>query len=877
MRTVRSFLLTICVLLFCSNSFAQERFAFDPNLDYDQSVPSPAAFLGYELGEHYTLYAHVIDYFEALAAASDKVTLHEYGKTYEGRPLVYLVITSTENQGRIEEIRTNNLRLADAKDRDADALIQEQPLVNWLSYGVHGNEGSSTETAMQVAYRLAAGQDAQTQELLGKLVTIIDPCLNPDGRDRYVYWYKSVFSKHLNTDADDMEHSEPWPGGRTNHYWFDLNRDWVWLVHPESRGRIAAYQQWLPQVHIDYHEQGFNNNYFTHPGTTPRNLNLPADYGKWERAFGKGDADAFDKEGISYFTNEAFDFYYPGYGSSYPSLMGGIGMLREQGGHSRGGRAVETNDGYILTLRQRVYDHYLTSIAGMQTSVDNREDLLTYFRNAMQPSASNKRPEKAYLIPDNKDDFTYELINVLVSHDVEVGRADEDFSVPAAYDYWSNQASRKDFEAGTFVVKADQSRHLFVNTLLQRQMVIEDSIMYDMATWSAPMAYNLNAAWTNRNVSVQTTPVNSVPTYEGAVENPDAKYVFVIEWEQRYAPAALSMLWQAEYNVRSIQRPLHIGDQEFSRGSLVVLAGRNRDKAGTMGEDMQRIAREAGVEIYGYDSGWTEEGINPASSRSVPVKKPTVGLVLDSPFNSYTSGQLWFLFEEWSSFPINRIRLGDLDGLDLKKYDVLVFPGARGNLSDHLDSTAISHLKAWVRAGGTLVGTENSALFLTADRSGMTNIKTAKKPEDASEEKGDEDAYEAGSLEDPYVGLEDRADLRDLENIPGSALRSYLDTTHPLAYGMGDELYSLKFGNQGLEPSTNAQVVGYYHQQADSVLASGYMSVDNREKLAGKAFAMVERQGRGKVVLLLDNTQYRMFWVGPARLIQNAVMLLPGM
>ncbi|HMB91667.1 MAG TPA: M14 metallopeptidase family protein, partial [Rhodothermales bacterium] len=347
------------------------RFAFSPEGSYDTAIPSPADFLGYEPGTQFTIYADVIAYIKALAEASDRVTLHEYGHTHEGRKLHYLVITTPENHGRIEDIRQNNLRFAHDQDVDVDGLIAQQPVITWLSYNVHGNEPSSTEAAMQVAYRLAAGQDDAVTDLLDDTVVIIDPAINPDGRDRYVYWYRSMQGTPLRIDPMDLEHDEPWPGGRTNHYWFDLNRDWVWLVHPESQGRIAAYQQWLPQVHVDYHEQGFNSNYFTMPGTTPRNLLLPDDYEQWSDTFGQGNIAAFDQHQISYATREAFDFYYPGYGSSYPSTMGAIGMLTEQGGHSRGGRAVETEDGYVLTLRQRIFDHYITSLAAIKTAVDN--------------------------------------------------------------------------------------------------------------------------------------------------------------------------------------------------------------------------------------------------------------------------------------------------------------------------------------------------------------------------------------------------------------------------------------------------------------------------------------------------------------------------
>lgn len=873
---MKKVLLSTCLCLLCiSVSFAQERFSFDAALAYDASIPTPASFLGYEHGEKFTFHAHVLDYYEALAESSDRVTLHEYGHSHEGRRLVYAVITSAENQGRIEEIRENNLRLADPEDSDALELIENQPIVHWMSYNVHGNEPSSTEAAMQVSYRLAAAEDAETATMLDNVVVIIDPCMNPDGRDRYAYWYTSMHSKLMNTNPDDLEHSEPWPGGRTNHYWFDLNRDWVWLVHPESQGRIKAYQHWMPQVHIDYHEQGFNANYFTHPGTTPRNLNLPDEYNEWEEAFGHGDAMAFDEYQISYFARERFDFYYPGYGSSYPSLMGAIGQLREQGGHSRGGRAVETNDGYILTLRQRIFDHYLTSFAGIKTSLDNRADLLSYFRKALTPGNDPARREKAYILHDQDNMYTHKIVNMMMEHGVEVERAQEAFTVADARDYWTAEPTRMQFDEGTYLIKTDQARHLFVNTIMQRQMAIEDSIMYDMATWSAPMAYNVKAAWTERDLNVNSVVMAEAPGHSGSIENADATYAYVIDWKQTDAPKALAHLWKLGYNVRSIQRPFFTETDTLSRGSLVVLLGRNRDKMPAAASDMETIAQAAGVHIVGLDTGWSEEGLNPASSWSVPLDKPNVALLVDPPFSSYTSGQLWFLFEEWTDFPINRIRTTDLPRIELDKYDVLLLPGA-GNLGAYMDSSRIESIKQWVRNGGTLVGTESSARFLTKDRSRMTPIELAKDSTD--EDKDDDDAaFEPGTLDDPYVGLEDRADLRDLDNIPGSALRAFLDVTHPLAYGMDPHLYSLKFGNEALEPSAESQVVGYYHPRADSLLASGYVSMKNREKLAGKAFAVVHRMGRGKVALLNDNTQYRMFWVGPSRLVQNAVMILPSM
>ncbi|NGP76034.1 hypothetical protein G3570_05295 [Balneolaceae bacterium YR4-1] len=862
-------LLFLILFSYSTTLSAQERtFEFDSDITYDSEIPSPEEFLGYELGSSFTLHSDVMRYFQRLDELSDRITFHKYGETYEGRGLYYAVITSEKNQALIDQLRNNNLRLSDPDSLNstaADLVISNQPVTVWLSYNVHGNEPSSSEAAMQAAYRLVAGSDTETASMRESAITIIDPMINPDGRDRYVFWYKSAKSNMLNTNAEDYEHDEIWPGGRTNHYWFDLNRDWTWLVHPESRGRVAVYQQWLPQVHLDLHEQGFNSNYFTMPGTTPRNYELPDDYEKWADVFGRGTIAEFDEHNINYATREAFDFFYPGYGSSYPSTMGGIGMLAEQGGHSRGGRAVETEDGYVLTLRQRIFDHYTNSMATVKTAVENREALLRYFRNAFSPE-SRKGETEAYIIPDNDSDYTYELIDIMLKHGVEVERARENFRLRDAFGYWNGESVQRSFNSGDFIIKTDQPRHIFINTLMKRQLTIRDSVMYDMSTWSAPLAYNLDAAWTEDELDVLTERITNSPAYPYGLENSGAEYAFVIDWDQRYAPNALAKLWEAGYRVRSATETFTYEGRTYGEGSLIVLVGRNYSKKGEMGADMQRIAEEAKVQIVGFDTGRMDEGIDLASRDSDPVKKPKVALMVDSPFRSYTAGQIWFLFDRWTEFGISRIRSERLLYMDINEYDVIIMPGARG-LSSLLDSTAQEKLKSWVRAGGTLVATESSAEFLAKNRSGFTGVSLAE-----MDDKGED--REEGIEPEAYTRYEAREDSSGLKRIPGSAFKSIIDDSNPLAFGLDNRLYSLKFSDEALVPSTDWQTVGYYQKDAGSLLASGYASQKNLQKAAGNAFAGVAEMGSGKVVFLLDNTQYRMFWVGPARMMQNAVMLL---
>ena len=436
--------------LFSQVDLTPERFDFDSGISYNSAIPSPQDFLGYELGERFTVYAQSVAYFQALAASSDRISINKYGETYEGRPLINLVVTSPANHARMDNILDEHNKLMNTASLSAsqvDALIDPMPVFTSFSYNIHGNEASSTEAAMQVAYRLAAGQDSEIAKVLDESVVIMYICINPDGRDRYVYWYNGMARNNHGIEPRDLEHYAPWPNGRTNHYWFDLNRDWVWGVHPESRGQIEVYTKWMPQVHVDYHEQGYNSNYFTTPGTTPRNLLLPDQYESYADYFGRANIAQFDKHQLNYFTRDAFDFFYPGYGSSYPSVMGAIGMLTEQGGIGAG-RAVETNDGYVLLLRQRVFDHYITSLATIKASAADRKNLLKYSANAWNP-ASSKSKVKSYILPAEQGGYLNDVLTIFKRQGIEVKRATADFN-HSALDYRTGRSSRKKLQSRRF-------------------------------------------------------------------------------------------------------------------------------------------------------------------------------------------------------------------------------------------------------------------------------------------------------------------------------------------------------------------------------------------------------------------------------------------
>lgn len=854
-----------------------ERFDFEKNLDYNPDIKSPSEFLGYELGERFTEYHRSVQYFEYLADQSDRITLNQYGETYEQRPLINLVVTSEQNHANIASIRQRHLRLLEpgfADSAEGQEVLANDPVFTSFSYNIHGNEASNTEAAMQVAYRMAAATDEETAEMLTNSVIIMYVCINPDGRDRYVYWINGASREQPGINPRDFEHYAPWPNGRTNHYWFDLNRDWIWGVHPESRGHTIEYQRWMPQVHVDYHEQGYNANYFTTPGATPRNLLLPDSYEAWSDTFGRANIDAFDEQGLMYFTRDRFDFFYPGYGSSYPSVMGAIGMLTEQGGIGAG-RAVTTNDGYVLTLRQRVYDHYTTSIATIRTAARARQALLKYSLDAWNPARA-KSPNKSFIIRQEEGGYFMDLQQVLLRQNIEFYRATADFRISDCLDYRSGKVGLESFSAGDIIVPANQARHLFVHSILERSMAIEDSVMYDMATWSAPLAYNLEAYSSANIVRVAKERVSAEDVkWHGGLDDSQLQgaraYAYCLDWNQRWAPKALNALWEKGYRVRAAVSAFTYRGNTYAPGTLIVLRGRNLEHEEQMAKDVLDIATATSTTFTAFPTGRMDDGFDLASSRNEPLHKPRLAMLVEPPFNTYTSGQVYFLFDQETEFPIDRIRtsafaqtslpkFGQRYGYtDINDYDVLILPDAN-NLDRLFWQDQRSDINKWLQRGGVLIALEDAAKFFT---------ETGKFGKEQMV-KGNPDTSEAVK----YLTYDERERYRGLRRIPGSAMNAKVDTSHPLAFGVKPELYTLKLNTDALEPSTRLASVGVYENAPGELLAAGYASPENLERLAGKTFAGVLNVGDGKIVYLVDNPHYRMFWRGASRMVQNAAFML---
>ncbi|WP_420460439.1 M14 family zinc carboxypeptidase [Neolewinella sp.] len=871
----------VIFFIFYNCIFAQldpyQRFDFPDNMGAAE-VLTPRQFLGYRLGERFTEYATAVSYFDYLAEQSPRIRSERYGSTYEGRPLVLLTVTSAANMNRLEEIRQNQHLLVNSfrggNEREVQRVLQDQPVINSYSYNIHGNEASSTEAALQVAYELATSEDPATVAALDSSVILLFVCINPDGRDRYVYWYNGMARATGGEDPNDLEHHAPWPNGRTNHYWFDLNRDWVWGVHPESRGHTGVYQRWMPSVHTDYHEQGYDGNYFTVPGTTPRNLLLPDAYESWADTFGRANIARFDAQGVSYFTRDRFDFFYPSYGSSYPSVMGAIGMLTEQGGIAAG-RAVETEDGYVLTLRQRIWDHYTTSMAQVKTAAANRRALIEYSLAAWNPLTS-KEGTTGYLIENDGSDYVDDVLQMLLLNGVEVERTTEDLTA-TGISYRDGTTTERTHPAGSLIIATEQARHLFLNSIMSRSLEIEDSVMYDMSTWSAPLAYNLEAYSFSRPIQVNTEPVTVIER-RGEVSGlggSEAVYAYVIDWSQRQAPRALSALWEAGLRVRAALQSFTADDgRTFSAGTLIVLRGRNLEHADTLPALMRQLADDHGLQIHAFATGRMRAGNDLASTRNFPLPNPRVAMLVEPPFDTYTSGQVYFLFDWETHLPVTRIRTSLLRQTAVPKfgsrygyatlndYDVLILPDT-DDLEAVFGKEELGQLKAWISAGGTLVTVGSTAEYFT---------KTSKFNEQELR-KAERDTSQAAA----DLTFADRTAYFGKQTVPGTALNASIDVTHPLGFGLKPQIYTLKFGSSALVPAAELQSVGRYAADSTALLAAGYASQPNLDRLAGNTWAGVRTLGQGKIVYLLDNPHYRMFWRGPSRLMQNAVMIVPGM
>jgi hypothetical protein len=829
-------------------------------ITFSQSAPSPESFLGYKLGDQYTPHHKIVSYFKEVAKAlPSQVRVEQYGETYEGRPLLLAFIASPENLQRLEDIRRNNLRLAGIL-KDGSAASEDGPAIVWLSYNVHGNEPSSSEAAMKTLYALVDPANASSREWLRHTVVVIDPCINPDGRDRYVNWFTMAVGKNANPDPQSREHREPWPGGRTNHYNFDLNRDWAWQTQIETQQRMKQYNAWLPQVHVDFHEQGFNNPYYFAPAAEPYHDVITS----WQRDFqvriGKNNAKYFDHNGWLYFTKEEFDLFYPSYGDTYPTYNGAIGMTFEQGGSPRGGLAVIKDDEDTLTLADRLEHHYTTGISTIEVAAQNAARLMKEFHKYFTDARERPGGEfKAYLVKtDQYGDRLQRLKTLLDKNGIEWGPAPAiNFS---GLQYESGKMTSVKAAPGDIVINANQPRSNLLRVLLERTSRISDSVTYDITAWSIPYVYGLQVyglgAYLVPGAGAQPAPAPS------AAADTTVSYAYAVRWTGMNNVRFLTRLLQKGIKVRYAEQSFQSGGQEFEKGTLLILATGNSALGSNLWPFVNTAARSTGVSLYPILSGFVDKGADFGSDKVHFIHRPKVAVLTGEQVSSLNAGEVWHLFDRELDYPISQLNTEDIGRMDLKKYDVLILPnGYYRSLNDKLTAEP---LRNWVKEGGRLIAMENAVQQLSRLEWGLKGK--------GQDDKKDDDK---GKKDDEYSSLHrygNRQRDEVMSSVPGSIYRVEMDNSHPLAFGYPDRYYTLKQDDNVYEfikeGGWNVGVI-----KKDNYV-SGFTGNKAKEKLKDGLIFGVQEMGRGEVVYMADDPLFRSFWENGKLLFCNAVFLV---
>jgi len=832
----------------------------DGGLRFDPAIPTPQQVLGYRIGEHFTRDHDQLRYLERLAATSPRVRLERYGESHQRRPLHLVTISAPANLERLDEILEANRRLArrDLPEAERRRIEAENPAIAWFSYTVHGNEGSTSDSALRLVYTLAAARNPEVEAWLDEVVVVVDPLLNPDGFMRYVNWFENVRGATLRPEIDAAEHHEPWPGGRGNHYLFDLNRDWLWLVHPESRSRLAAYRRHLPHLHIDFHEQGHMHPYFLGAGDEPYNANIPASTRAWIELYGDANAAAFDARGLMYSSRERFDYMYPGYGKVLPVYHGAVGMLAEQAGHSRAGLAIAVNDDYTLTLAERADNHFLLAMNNVETTARHRQAQLErfgrFFLDACDPTV---HPAAAYaILPSSDPDRLAILWDLLESHGIEVHALEAPIEAEGllAYDA-SSEPIAAPLPEGTWVVRADQPLGHLVSVLFERDPVVSDPDTYDITAWSVPVAFGLDAYQSTRPIEA---PMRRVERFDPPTPSitGDGSVALLISSAQHRFPVAFGIAAELGLHARLAGETFEIEGLNFPHGSMIVHGVRNTPEA--MAHLETRLLA-AGLSAHRAARGMTDSGPVLGANANRPLQHPRIALLRGRPLNWLSYGQIWHLLDVAMPLPHTPIDLDRVGSVDLSPYSVVVVP-ASGSLDATIGSGGMNRLKEWVRAGGTLVVVGGSANWAARSILGIDRTGDA-----ADEEPDQAKLADLSWAERRERGVEGR--------VPGALLLATVDETHPLSAGLGPRVGIIKRGASTLPIRDSASVVARFE---DDPRVGGSISQRRLEALAGTPLMTMHGEGRGRVISIVEDPTLRGFNHHPARMLLNAITLGPS-
>ncbi|MDQ1089971.1 M14 family metallopeptidase [Siphonobacter sp. SORGH_AS_1065] len=838
-------LFTFLLVLTSPLLWAQQNYFFPKSGNFDPKVPSPEQFLGYPIGTHYTRHDQIVAYFRELERTSGgKAHVEVIGKTYEERPQIILTITSPENYGKLEQIRQKHLTVLDPSKPNLD---KNDPVVVLLGYSVHGAETSGGETALLTAYYLAANQSQQTANYLKEAVILIDPSQNPDGRDRAANWHNAYKSFPPVSDPADLEHNQAFPGGRVNHYFTDLNRDWLSAEQIESKNRVDFSHRWYPNVHIDFHEMGTNSTYYFEP--TPAGHESPllprASY-DFNATLAKYHAEALDEIGSLYFTKEAFDNLSPIYGSTYPDFFGAVGVTFEQG--SSRGLVQESTSGPV-TFAFTVRNHLVTGLATLKGALAEKENLFKlqkdFFKSAVTQGKAN--PAKGFVFGDSRDvSLTNKLLSLVLRHRLKVYPLNSDLTVEG-----------KKFEKGhAYVVPSEQPFFRIVHSLFEETPKLKDSVFYDNTSWSVAHAYGLAYAKLT-SVPSLSEAVTAVPDVKGSVAGGKASLAYLLNWSEYNASRALYYLVSKGVLVKTALKPFTskttTGNQKFAYGSLVIPVAGQTISPDSLYALVSEAATKAQVTFAGTTTGFSVEGIDLGSNNIVPIRKPEVALITGSTGGLAEAGQVWFLLNEHLQLPVSKLDVNALGRVSLDRYNVLVLPN--GNYRELSKPTADA-IKSWVARGGTLI------TFRTASEWAITQGLLHERAY------VDSSATKKGVTTRVDYALKSETDAP--KRINGGIFLADIDISNPVAFGLSNrKIYFTKTGTTILLPSKDKYAT--VAQYLPSSYISGYITKDNIAKINNTASILIGQSGQGKVIAFAEDPTYRHYWHGTNRLFLNAI------
>ena len=815
------------------------------DIPYNKNIPLPESVVGHQVGEWLITHDKLVYYMQTIAEISDRASLQVYGYSYENRPLLHVIFSSPGNIEKLDRLKTQHAQLSDPS-LSGQMNISDMPLVVTLGYSVHGNESSGANSALLTAYYLAAAEGPEIEQLLENTIILVDPCLNPDGLTRFATWGNMHKSQMVSSDPNNRAFDEVWPGGRTNHYWYDLNRDYLLLANPETKGRVQKIHEWKPNIMTDHHEMGSNSTFFFQPGVPSRNNPMvPEKNFDLTKIIGSYHAKALDNIGSYYFSEEVFDDFYLGKGSAYPDINGGIGILFEQAGVRGFKRQTQTG---IMTFPFAIKNQFTVTLSTLQAAGDMRLQLLEYMREFYQSAfrASESDPVKAYIFGAPHDTGrTREFVNILNAHKIDLYKVKSSFT-SGGYSFPSNYS---------YIVPLKQKQYRLIKALFEPINEFADSTFYDVSTWTLPFSFNMPHSAVTNNKTVTDLMGNKImasPLLEGTVQGSSHPVAWAFRWDDYFAPRVLSRLLSEgiQAKVATSSFGYKREHETFHYGTILIPANQQILEPDEISSKLEELARESGIDFHALETGWTDSGMDLGSGSFRDIPKPQILMLIGEGTNSRDAGEIWHLFDVQYQTTMAMVESERFNDIELSDYTTIIVPGGSpSGLSD----AGIENLKRWLQGGGTLIAYKNAAHWAVSN----DLLKISFKP-GVSDEHVTKYAYG-----ERYRG-------RSKHVISGAIFEVQLDLTHPLAYGFQEnKIPVFKSGNTVAELPLDPYQAPILYSQAP--LLSGFASQENIDRIKGSPFLVTQGYGRGRIITILDNTNFRGVWFGTNKIFANAV------